>query len=220
MQTAFESGGFTYIWGCHVGADGHRLAVDFQGRYVVEFDERGIECWRKTVPGQPTSVERQPNGRTLLALAEPGLVVELDRTGDVVWKLEMQGRPTTAQRLENGNILICLQFGRRVVEVDPKGTEIWQINNLHNPFTAQGLENGNVLVCEYADGGQQGGAREFDRAGKVVWSNTGKINNPAQAQRLPSGNTLLSGDNGIMEFDAQNQLVRHIPVSRGRFFAY
>jgi hypothetical protein len=55
--------------------------------------------------------------------------------------------------------------------------------------------------------------------GKVVSSKSG-FNNPAQAQRLPDGNTLISGNDGLMEFDPQRKLVRQFEVSRGRFFAY
>ncbi|HYV38799.1 MAG TPA: PQQ-binding-like beta-propeller repeat protein [Gemmataceae bacterium] len=219
-QTTFEAGGYKYLWGCHATPEGHRLAIDFQDKCVVEYDSQGKECWRRNVPGSPTGVERLPNGRTLIAMSDGNEIIEMDRAGDVVWKVNVPGRPTTAQRLANGNILVCLQFGNKVVEIDPKGVVVWQLHNLNNPFTAQALENGNVLVCEYANGGLPGGAKEFDRQGKLVWSNTGKMINPAQAQRLPNGNTVISGENGVTEFDADNRVVRHLQVSRGRFFAY
>jgi hypothetical protein len=215
-KTLFEVRGFTYPWGCHATPEGHRLEVDYVGRFIVEYGSRGQECWRKTVPGQPTGIERLENGRTLVALAEPGLVVELDREGKVVWQVTLAGRPTTAQRLENGNTLVCLQEAKRVVEMDRRGKVVWQVSaGLTLPHTAQRLANGHVLVCDMG----KGQALEFDRSGKLVWSKTG-INNPAQAQRLPNGNTLISGENGLMEFDRQGNQVRRVQVSRSRFCAY
>jgi hypothetical protein len=214
----FEAGGgFNYLWGCHATPEGHRLVVDYAQRLVVEYDAAGKECWRHKLEGGPTGVERLPDGRTLIALAEPGRVVELDRTGKEVWGVTLDGRPTTAQRLPNGNTLVNLQFSRKVVEIDRKGTVVWAASEgLRAPHTAQQLDNGHVLVCDF---GGPGAVYEFDRAGKVVWSKVG-INNPAQAQRLANGNTLISGADGLTEYDSQGNVVRRVQVGRSKFFAY
>jgi PQQ-like domain len=214
-KTTFEVGGFSYLWGCHATPDGHRLAVDSNQSMVVEYDSQGKECWRHSVPGKPSGVERLDNGRTLLALPEPGLVIELDKAGQVVWKVALDGRPTTAQRLPNGNTLVTLQGAMKVVEIDSQGKVVWTLLGLRMPHTAQMLPNGNVLVLEMADAA----VTEYDRSGNAVWTKGG-FSNPAQAQRLPDGNTLISDNNGVMEYDRQGNLVRHIHVSRARFFAY
>jgi hypothetical protein len=77
------------------------------------------------------------------------------------------------------------------------------------------LPNGNVLVLDFGNSM----ATEFNRSGKIVWSKGG-FNNPAQAQRLANGNTLISDNNGVAEFDREGKLVRQFAASRARFFAY
>jgi hypothetical protein len=214
-KTLFEARGFDYPWGCHATPEGHRLAVDYHKCFVVEYDTQGKECWRRPVPGNPTGVERLSNGRTLLALAEPGLVVEMDRSGKVVWQVALTGRPTTAHRLDNGNTLVSLQFAGKVVEINRRGAVVWEVAGVGTPHTAEQLATGHVLVCDMAGGA----TAEYDRSGKMVWSKRG-INNPAQAQRLANGNTLVAGADGLMEFDAKGNLVRRFSLSRARFFAY
>jgi len=214
-KTLFEAQpGFNYPWGSHATPEGHRLAVDFAQSLIVEYDARGKVCWRQTVPGRPTSVERLANGRTLLALSDSGIVVEIDRLGKVVWEIRLDGRPTTAQRLADGNTLVALQNGGKVVAVNRQGVVAWQIAGMGAPHTAEQLDNGNVLVCDFSLG-----INEYDRRGKIVWSKQG-VNNPAQAQRLANGNTLVSGAEGLMEFDPKGNLVRHFRMARSRFFAY
>jgi hypothetical protein len=213
-KTLFEAGGFTYPWGAHVTAEGHRLGVDYSRGYVVEYDLAGKECWRQNVPGNPTGVMRLPNLRTLIALAEPGKVIEMDRAGKVVWEVSLDGRPTTATRLPDGNTLVSLQEAGKVVAVNRKGEVVWQIGGMGRPHTVQQLPNGNVLTCEF----DAGIVKEYDRSGKVVWSQN-SVNNPAQAQRLENGNTLISGADGVTEFDPKGKQVRHFQMGRSRFFA-
>jgi hypothetical protein len=215
-KTVFEAKGFTYPWGCHATPEGRRLAVDYQRGFVVEYDSQGKECWKHNVPGQPTNVERLANGRTLIALPSPGMLVELDRAGKVAWKMPLAGGPSTAHRLPNGHTLVSLCFMGKVVEIDPQGKVVWQATEgLRSPHTVQQLDNGNVLVCDFGNPS----VVEFNRSGKIVWSKRG-LNNPAQAQRLPNGHTLISETNHLTEVDAQGKLVRQLNVSRSRFFAY
>lgn len=216
-NTLWEAGGFTYLWGCHGLPNGHRLAVDYTNKYVVEFDAFGRKVWIATdLPGKPTNVQRLDDGNTLLTLAEPGLLVELSPEKEVVWRLEVEGRPTTAQRLDDGRTLVCLQFGRRVVEFDRNGEVLWEITGLRRPHTAQRLDNGNTLVCEMDPGGR---VVEFAPDKSVVWEKQ-KVGNPAQAQRLANGDTMISGDGGVVVYDRAGKVVRQVKVSRSRFYAY
>ena len=203
-KVTFEVGGFSYPWGAHATPEGHRLAVDLSRGLVLEYDTQGKECWRQTVAGEPTGVQR---------LATPGKVVEIDRTGKTVWEVFLEGRPTTAQRLADGNTLVSLQNAGKVVSINRRGDVVWHIAGLSNPHTAEQLDNGHVLVCEFGSG-----INEYDRSGKLVWSKKG-LNNPAQAQRLPNGNTVISGADGLMEFDPKGNLLRHFRMGRARFFA-
>ncbi len=213
-KTTLEVPGYSYPWGCHATPNGHRLAVDYMTKEVVEYDTVGKECWRKSVTGRPTGVERLPNGRTLVPLPEEGRVVEIDLAGQVVWEIKTAGRPTTALRLSGGNTLVTLQDAQKVVEIDRNGNEVWHIGGVGRPHTVQRLPNGNTLVCEFG-----GTVSEYNRSGKVVWSKVGLIN-PAQAQRLPNGNTLISSTQGLIEYDRAGSVVRKLDSSRCRFFAY
>lgn len=216
-NTLWEAGGFAYPWGCHALPNGHRLAVDYETKYVVEFDSFGRKNWIvQDLPGKPTNVERLDNGHTLVTLAEPGILLELTPEKEVVWEHRIEGRPTTAQRLENGRTLVCLQFGRRIVEIDRDGNVLWKVDGLRRPHTAQRLDNGNTLVCEMNPGGR---VVEFDPHGGIVWQKN-DIDNPAQAQRLPNGHTLVSGDAGLQELDPTGKIIRTIKISRSRFHAF
>jgi hypothetical protein len=213
-KTLFEADGFTYIWGCHVARNGHRLAVDYTRKLVVEYDLAGQEVWRRDkLPGSPTNVERLADGNTLLALADTGKVIEVDRSGSITWEISLSGRPTTANRLPNGLTLVNLQNGKEVVEVDRAGKVVWRLTGLDQPHTAQRLPNGNVLVCEMS----QGKVVEYNRAGKAVWSHA-EFENPAQAQRLANGNTLVGDGNGLHEISPDHKRVRYVEGSRARFF--
>jgi hypothetical protein len=213
-KMTLEIPGYTYPWGCHATPNGHRLAVDYMTKEIVEYDAVGKECWRKAVTGRPTGVERLPNGRTLVPLPEEGRVVEIDLAGRVVWEIKAMGRPTTALRLPDGNTLITLQDSQKVVEMDRNGKELWHIGGVGRAHTVQRLPNGNTLVCEFG-----GTVSEYNRSGKVVWSKVGLIN-PAQAQRLPNGNTLISSAQGLFEYDRAGSIVQKLDSSRCRFFAY
>jgi HEAT repeat protein len=212
----FEAGGFSYIWGCQGLANGHRLAIDFSGKFVVEYDAKGKQVWKidKLASG-PTSVERLANGNTLLALPNAGKIIELNRQGKTVWEVDLKGRPTTAQRLPNGLTVVNLQFGKQVVDIDRKGKVIHKLTGPKNALTAQRLANGNTLVCDMGDNR----AVEYDPNGNIVWSKAG-FTNPAQAQRIANGNTLVSDNTGLHEIDPQGKEVWKYRTTRGKFFRF
>ena len=214
-KVILEAAGFEYPWGCYGTPEGHRLIIDYKQKVVVEYDVAGKECWRKTVPGPPTGVQRLINGRTLVALSDADKVVELDQQGKIVWEITLEGRPTTAQRLADGRTLVCLQHSGKVVAIDREGHVCWEIGGMKRPHTAEMLANGNVLVCEF----DRNAVTEYNRAGKAVWTIDG-LNNPAQGQRLPNGNTLVGTEDGLTEYTPQGKIVRRFDVGRTRFFAY
>lgn len=215
-ENLFTVSGFKYVWGCHAAEDGRRLVVDAVRKIVCEYDGTGRETWRRiNLPGRPTSVEGLDNGNVLIACSDSNQVVEVARDGRIVWDFKIEGRPTTAQRLDNGNTVINLQTAGEVVEVDPQGNRTVLVKGLDRSHTAQRLENGNVLVTEMA----RNRVDEYDVKGNLVWTRTG-LRNPAQAQRLSSGNTLIADEEGLHEFDPENNRIWHLPVTRARFFRY
>jgi HEAT repeat protein len=215
-KTIVQSGDFEYPWGCCVEADGRRLAVDYNRRYVVEYDASGRERWRKdNLPGGATDVKSLDSGRILLALPETGEVIEIDRNGQTVWKAVLAGRPTTAQRLENGNTLVNLQNAGEVVELDRQQRIVWRLKGLQKSHTAQALENGNVLICEM----DSGKVAEYDRSGSIVWSKDG-FSNPAQAQRIADGQTLVADEAGLHKIDPAGKETWNFRTARSRFCAF
>ncbi len=217
----FRISGFQYVWGCHATPDGRRLAVDSDEKVVFEYDETGKETWRHSdLPGRPTGVQGLENGNVLVACSDSNHVVEVARDGRVVWDLTIEGRPTTAQRLPNGHTVINLQrvtqeSAGQVVEVDNEGNIRKLIGGLDMPHTSQMLDNGNILVTEM----RLNRVDEYDPQGSIVWSKA-DLKNPAQAQRLSNGNTLIADENGLHEFDPNNNRVWHLNVPRSRFFRY
>ncbi len=215
-EDIFSIPAFKYVWGCHATPDGRRLVVDAERKIVLEFDEAGNETWRRIdLPGRPTGVEGLENGGVLVACSDSNQVVEITRGGRVVWDLTIEGRPTTAQRLPNGHTVINLQNAGQVVEVDNQGNIQVLVSGLDRAHTAQMLDNGNVLVTEM----RLNRVDEYNPGGNIVWSKA-DLKNPAQAQRLSNGNTLIADEEGLQEFDPNNNRVWHLEVTRSRFFRY
>ena len=229
QRSDFSIPGFKYVWGCWGTPQGHRLVCDYDSKFdttwkaVLEYDSAGNMIWKRdNLPGDPTCVQRLPNGNTLVAMTDPHLVAEYDPHGRLVWEFPINGRPTTAQRLPDGNTLVNLQKAQQVVMIDPAGAVHVLLKDLHGPYTAEMLDNGNILVTETA----RNRISEFDASGKRVWL-LENLQSPAQSQRLPDGNTLVSDNRGLLEFSPGGDLVRHwaLPVSgyasdRVRFHFY
>ncbi len=192
-------------WACQGLPDGHRLIGDYGRRCVVEFDANGLEVWRRDrLPGGPMSVQRLPNGNTLVACSDSLRVVEITPRGEIAWQAKFAARPAYAWRLDNGRTMVVLHRGAgKVVEIDANGVELWKIDSLPDPQSAQRLSNGNTLVVL----GEGGAVKEFDAAGKEVWHKDG-LQLPTDAQRLPSGNTLISEQHGVLtEVDPDGKAV-------------
>jgi hypothetical protein len=183
-------------WGCQGLPNGHRLVAVYAQSLVIEYDADGKEVWRKEgLPGPPYSVQRLDSGSTLVACADVQQIIEIAPDGSTK-PTNVQGRPMSAQRLENGNTLVALQQGNRIVEVDPAGKITWEVRTGNGPAHAVRLENGNTLVSLM----NTRQVVEYDPTGKtIVWRSNARFANPYCAQRLPSGNTLVSDYQGVHE---------------------
>jgi hypothetical protein len=119
-------------------------------------------------------------------------------------------------RLTNGNTLISLRNFDMVVEVDPKGTVIRTIgegifDDQHDPEI---LANGNLLVANHnlrQYKGKPQRALEFNpETNKIIWEYliADRENYPVRdANRLPNGNTLITGSTEIVEVTPQGEIV-------------
>jgi hypothetical protein len=121
--------------------------------------------------------------------------------------------------------MIAETGNRRIVEVDRDGKIVREVpltvdkpNAHRDTRRARKLKDGHYLVCHEGDGV----VREYDPAGKVVWSYTldldGRPRTPGHeghgtevfnALRLPDGHTLIAAGNGnrVIEVDSGGEVV-------------
>jgi hypothetical protein len=161
-----------------------------------------------------------PNGNVLLATGA-ARVAEVTRDKKIVWQYESKPKKGYKGRVEvhafqplgEGRVLIAESGNRRLIEVDRAGKIVHEVPlTVEHPDPhrdtrmARKLANGHYLVCHEADGK----VREYDAAGKVVWTYAldlgGRPAAPGHgpeghgtsvygAVRLASGNTLIAGGN-------------------------
>jgi hypothetical protein len=95
---SFNAGQILSIGGhFEVLPSGRVIVPQYSQNRVVEFDPEGKQIWSADVQ-QPTSVQRLPNGNTLVASRYGRYVVELDRSGKEVSRLTPEGRPMSLLR--------------------------------------------------------------------------------------------------------------------------
>ncbi|HTK76052.1 MAG TPA: HEAT repeat domain-containing protein [Gemmataceae bacterium] len=86
ISPPFTLGGRPYGYGAvEVLPNGHILTT--LQNSVAEFDTAGKQLWQAAY-ARPTSVQRLPNGNTLVCSITLREVAELDRSGKVVWKYQ------------------------------------------------------------------------------------------------------------------------------------
>jgi outer membrane protein assembly factor BamB len=96
----------------------------------------------------------------------------------------------------------------RVLEVDQHGNVRWQIDDVNYPLDARILPGNRVLISEY--GSQRITERDF--RGNILWQKTDLPAKPMNVQRLPSGNTFVCTEAGLMEFDVAGKTVLDIKI--------
>jgi hypothetical protein len=125
----------------------------------------------------------------------------------------------SVERLLNGNTFISLRNFSFVVEVDPMGNLVRKIGEgiyyyQHDPHM---LPNGNILAAghrpprEIAAAYTSFPAMEIDpNTGQVLWKYGGGLFDeqlPRDADRLPNGNTLITGITKIIEVTPAGEIV-------------
>jgi hypothetical protein len=84
--------------GIDVTANGRVLLPDFTGNRVLEFGPSGELLWQATVT-RPVSVQRLPDGNTLVCSASSLELIEVDRQNRVTWRHRTSFSPVTAIRV-------------------------------------------------------------------------------------------------------------------------
>lgn len=211
----------------------YRVLAQDKGRVAIVGADGTVE-WEVECKYNSHDIHLLENGHLLLHTG-PTTVVEMTPKKQVVWRYEAQpkdgykGRVEihAFQRLADGATMVAESGNRRIVEVDRDGKIVKEIPLIvENPDPhrdtrlARKLDNGHYLVCHEADGC----VREYDPAGKVVWSFKldlgGRPASPGHgpeghgtsvfgAIRLTNGNTVIAGGNNnrVLEVDRDGKVV-------------
>jgi len=199
---------------------------------VVEVDRGGNVVWTYRDPKVTHDADRLPNGNTLVVFGggdtpEDPQVKEVNAQGEIVWSwyardhfsgseyqdIYREGwtHANAAVRLDNGNTLISLRNFNILVEVNFEGSVVRTIGEgiLFDPHDPEVQDDGNILLADHAKPANW--ALEIDPdTGKVVWRFGGdrwEKQLVRDADRLPNGNTLLTGTSAIVEVTGDGEVV-------------
>ena len=198
-------------------------------------------AWKYLDPKVSHDADRLPDGNTLIAFGASDAmsdmqVKEVNPRGGIVWSwyardsfnrapylgISNEGWTHTnaVTRLANGNTLVSLRNFNLMAEVDPGGKLVRTLGDgiavgQHDPEVQP---DGNIL---FANHGQPQAAVEMAPNGTVLW----QLNFPDQkswplrdADRLPNGNTLITGVDRIVEVTPEKELVWRLML-KGVVFA-
>jgi outer membrane protein assembly factor BamB len=205
------------------------------GKGVYEIDRSGSTVWSYLTPKISHDADRLPNGNTLFAFGfndqkADAQVKEVNPKGEIVWQWyakdyfdkppydsiynEGWTHTNAVSRLTNGDTLISLRNFNLVVEVDPKGEVVRTIGEgvLDDQHDPEILPNGNLLAANHNQLPQHQGkpqmALEIDpKTGEIVWQFPVPEQLLRDANRLPNGNTLITGSTKIVEVTADGKIV-------------
>ncbi len=175
---------------------------------VVILDKSGAAVWEYAVP-HPQDVWMLPNGNILTTYYQG--VREVTRDKQTVWeyRTEAPNEIPNCQPLPNGNILIGVVGECRLIEVNRAGRVVHEV-----PLsTTEQTPHAQFRMCRMTPGGTylvpftaEGAVREYDRGGAVI-REFPRRPAPVCALRLENGNTLISADRAVTEYDRDNRIV-------------
>jgi hypothetical protein len=188
---------------------GRLLIGDSRASLIYEIDTHGSIAW-KHFGISPTSLQRLPNGNTLISTYQK--IIELSRDGKITFEYATQGHTYHARKTADNRYLwidACGEIG----EIDETGKLLakTKVGGGLAWGSIEPLRNGRCLVAL----GGIGKVLEVDMKGKIYWEKA--VSNPNRAVRLANGHTLVAshGDRCIYEFDAQgNERWKHFCAGR------
>jgi len=202
---------------------------------VFEVNHSGEIVWSYLTDKISHDADRLPNGNTIFVWGFPdqiddAQVKEVTPEGEIVWSWyakdhfykspykDIYGDGWThtnaVTRLPNGNTVISPRNFNFVVEVDPQGSVVKTIGEgiLTGPHDPEVLPNGNILVASF----RPHRVVEIDaETGKIVWqfaTNPRGVEGVRDADRLPNGNTLLTGIPKLAEVTAEGEIVWQLTI--------
>jgi hypothetical protein len=200
------------------------------GKGVYEIDRDGDIVWSYLDSKVSHDADRLPNGNTLVVFGNEdqisdAQVKEVNPKGGIVWAwyardhfnkapykdIYDQGWTHTnaVLRMQNGNTLISPRNFNFLVEVDPQGAVVRTIGEgiLKKQHDPEILPNGNILLANHR---KPHSAVEIDsKTGRIVWQyamperSTWPVRD---ANRLPNGNTLITGATKIVEVTPEGEV--------------
>jgi len=218
------------------GFDVERLPNDnalfvLPGKGIYEIDRQGKVVWSHPDKKVSHDADRLPNGHTLYVFGNDdekndAQVKEVNPEGKLVWSWyardEFNKSPykdkynqgwthtNAVTRLENGNTWISPRNFSCLVEVNPQGkvTRIIGEEYLDHQHDPEILTNGNILVANHQMPHE---AIEIDtKTDKIVWrfALPRRMAWPVRdANRLPNGNTLITGTTVLLEVTPEKEIV-------------
>jgi uncharacterized protein (UPF0248 family) len=206
------------------------ILLPFYGLY--EINRKGDIVWSHLDTKISHDADRLPNGNTIYVFGgedeiDDAQVKEVNPQGEIVWKwfakdhfyttpykdIYHQGWTHTnaVTRLKNGNTLISLRNFNLIAEVDPKGKVVNIIGKgfLQHQHDPEVLPNGNILVANH-DFPQE--VLEIDpESDSILWRYVLRDRRRTwpvrDADRLPNGNTLITGSAVIIEVTPEGEVV-------------
>jgi hypothetical protein len=202
---------------------------------VYEIDRNGNTVWSYLDEKISHDADRLPNGNTLVVWGgndEVGdaQVKEVNPKGKIVWtwyakdhfnkppykSIYRQGWTHTnaASRLSNGNTLISLRNFDFIAEVDNRGSVVRIIGDviLESPHDPEFLANGYIMVANQLrpPRGVHSAVEIDPEMNKIVWQfpiQDRRIWPVRDANRLPNGNTLITGTTKLIEVTREGEIV-------------
>ncbi len=198
---------------------------------VYEVNRSGDIVWSYMDKKVSHDADRLPNGNTLVVFGgedetDDAQVKEINPKGEIIWtwyardhfyespyKGIYNGGWTHANavsRLSSGNTLISLRNFNFVVEVDSQGLVVRTIGEgiFHRQHDPEVLPNGNILVANHIR--PQRAIEINPQTGEIVWQSVEFEEDASpirDADRLPNGNTLITGTTKIVEVTPEGKIV-------------
>ena len=201
-------------------------------RQIQQFDRQGRVSW-----AYPAEMARDvwalTNGHVLFCFNKDyrpdrhdnlSGVVEVTADQRITFQFMTTGQVWSCQRLADGNTLVAAASQGKLLIVSPDARIVQTIPVLNTPGhsclrNARQLQNGHFLVAEES----AHAAREYSRQGKLVREIRVSFA-PFSAVGLTNGNTVICGQQKIVEVDPAGQILwsidgRELPTAGIRWFA-
>ena len=192
-----------------VVVSGNRVLIaEYQANRVTERDFKGKILWQMEIL-QPVSVQRLPNGHTLIASdnGQPnGKIVEVDRAGKEIYSIQnLPAGIRAAYRWHQGDIVCTTADGQcRIFDAAGKLRKEFASGQQQNDYGGLDLRsNGHILITRTV----ASEVSEFDREGRLLFQL--KTPNVSLASQLANGHVLVACNNPsrVCEMDRSGKIV-------------